>query len=561
MALQHDLPLISTLAIGMSAAFLCGLVATKLRIPPIVGYLIAGVLIGPNTPGLHADVAIAEALSEIGIVLLMFGVGLHFSLKDFLDVKKIAFTGAFLQITVVTSLGAMLAHFWGWAWESGILFGLALSVASTVVLLRSFEERRLLQTLDGHIAIGWLVVQDMAVVLALVLIPALAHGDAAAGAAPLVQLFVALAKVGVFILLMMVVGKRFLPWLLMMVTKTGSRELFTLAVVALAIGVAYSASWLFGVSIALGAFFAGMMIRESDMNHEVATRVLPFQDAFAVLFFVSVGMLFNPAVLLEQPLNILMTLVIVMAGNFLVSCGIVLLFGYPLKTGLLVASGLSQIGEFSFVLVTVGLSYGLLPEAGKDLILTAAIASIAFNPLALYLSRKLYGLAGRTGRLTAMFNMRDDDLAHLRGDEKYVLRDIVILAGHGRVGRQISKNIHDSHIDLVIIDNNRERIETLRQNGFHAIVGDASREETLREAAINKAVALVVAVPDPFEARRVVETARRIRPTLKILVRAHNEEERDYFIGQNIDLAVTGPRAIGMQMANYLNAMRTAYRR
>ncbi|MCE7886722.1 MAG: sodium:proton antiporter [Alphaproteobacteria bacterium PRO2] len=544
MAVRHDLPLVTTLAIGMSAAFVCGLIASKLRIPPIVGYLIAGILVGPYTPGFEVDVNIAEELSEIGIVLLMFGVGLHFSLNDFMEVKKIALTGALSQIAIVTTLGAGISHLWGWPWESSILFGLSLSVASTVVLLRAFEERNLVQTMHGHIAIGWLVIEDLAMILALVLIPALAANESgvAVDVSPLQQLFIALGKIGLFILIMLVAGKRLLPWLLTAVTKTRSRELFTLAVFAMAIGIAFSASQLFGVSFALGAFFAGMMIRESDLNHEVANRALPFQDAFAVLFFVSIGMLFNPHILLEQPLHVLTVTAIIMLGNFVVSFSIVMLFGYQLKTALLVSSGLAQIGEFSFILVTVGLAYGLLPEDGRDLILAGAMTSIALNPVAFFISRKLYEFAERTPRLCS--------------DEKYVLKDLVILAGHGRVGRQISKNIHDSHIDLVVIDNNRERVEALRENGFHAIAGDASQQETLKEAAIHKAVALVVSVPDPFEARRIVESARTLKPSLKILVRAHNEEERDYFITQNADLATTGPRAIGQMMANYLNDMR-----
>ena len=559
MAVSSDLPLITTLAVGMTAAFVGGLVASKLRIPPIVGYLVAGIIVGPYTPWFTADTKIAEELSEIGIVLLMFGVGLHFSLQDFMEVKKIALTGALAQITGVTLIGGGIAHLWGWQLESCILFGLSLSVASTVVLLRMFEERNLVQTVQGHIGIGWLVVEDIAMIIALVLIPALVESglESNSGGPPPAQLvLIAIGKVVLFMVLMLVAGKRFLPWVLSVVTQTRSRELFTLAVFVMALGIAYGASKMFGVSFALGAFFAGMMIRESDLNHEVADRALQFQDAFAVLFFVSVGMLFNPYILVEQPLKVLTVIAIVIGGNFFIGFTIVRLFGYPLKTSLLVASGLSQIGEFSFILVSVGLLYGLLPDDGRDLILAGAMASIALNPVAFYISRRIYEYAEQRPHLAPIFNVRGDDLAHLRGDEKYVLKDLVILVGHGRVGRQISKNIHDSHIDLVVIDNNRERVEALRQNGFHAIVGDASQEETLREAAIAKSVALVVAVPDPFEARRIVDMARKIKPSLKILVRAHNEEEREFFIGQNIDMAITGPRAVGQQMAAYLNAMK-----
>jgi CPA2 family monovalent cation:H+ antiporter-2 len=544
----------------MSTAFVCGLIASKLRIPPIVGYLLAGIIVGPYTPWFSADTEIAEELSEIGIVLLMFGVGLHFSLQDFMEVKKIALTGALAQIAGVTAIGTAISHLWGWPWESCVLFGLSLSVASTVVILRMFEERNLVQTVNGHIGIGWLVVEDIAMILALVLIPALVESgmeSTAGGTSPVQLVLIAVGKVGLFIIVMLVAGKRFLPWLLSIVSKTNSRELFTLAVFVMALGIAYGASKLFGVSFALGAFFAGMMIRESDLNHEVADRALPFQDAFAVLFFVSVGMLFNPDILFEQPFKVLTVIGIIIFGNFAIGFTIVKLFGYPLKTALLVASGLSQIGEFSFILVSVGLMYGLLPDDGRDLILAGAMASIALNPVAFFISRKIYEYAEQRPQLSQIFNIRGDDLAHLRGDEKYILRDLVILVGHGRVGRQISKNIHDSHIDLVIIDNNRERVESLRQNGFHAIVGDASQEATLREAAIAKAVALVVAVPDPFETRRIVDIARKVKPGLKILVRAHNEEEREFFIEQNIDMAITGPRAVGQQMASYLNAMKS----
>lgn len=557
MAIQHELPLLSTLATGLGMAFVCGFGAAKLRIPPIVGYLFAGILIGSYTPGFVADAKIAEELAEIGIVLLMFGVGLHFSIKDLMEVKQIAVTGALAQIVIVTALGSGLAHMWGWSLESGILFGLALSVASTVVLMRSFEERNLLQTTHGHIAIGWLVVEDLAMILALVLIPALAGaGQEGAHGTPLQQLFLAIGKVGLFVIVMLVGGKRILPWLLSEVSKTRSRELFTLTVFAMAIGIAFGAAKLFDVSFALGAFFAGMMIRESDMNHEVANRALPFQDAFAVLFFVSVGMLFNPSIIVEQPLNVLAVTTVIILGNFLSAFSIIMMFGYPLKTGLLVSSGLSQIGEFSFILVSMGMMYGILPDDGRSLVLAGALASIAFNPLVFRLVKPLDMMVARSERLSRLLNRRLDPLAHLRSDEKEALRDLVILVGHGRVGRHISQNIKAAHIDLVIIDSNRERVQALRQNGFHAIVGDATQMETLKEAMIEKAVAVAVAVPDAFEARRIVETAKSLRYFIKILVRAHNEEEVLFFEDQKVDLVLTGPREIGRRMADYLNKLK-----
>ena len=553
----HDLPLVSTIAVGLSMAFVCGFAASKMRIPPVVGYLFAGILVGPHSPGFVVDLAIAEQLSEIGIVLLMFGVGLHFSLKDMAEVRRIAVTGALTRIIIGTAMGAGLAYLWGWPLQSGILFGLALSVASTVVLLKSLEEHNMLRTVEGHIAIGWLIVEDLVMILALVLIPAWANANGEQGITSLgPELFIALGKISLFVITMLIAGRRLLPLLLTAVAKTKSRELFTLAVIVVAVGLAFGASKLFGVSFALGAFFAGMMIRESDLNHEVANRILPFQDAFAVLFFVAVGMLFDPSILLEQPLNVLVVVAIITLGKSLITFLIVMLFRYPVKTGLVVSAGLAQIGEFSFILITLGMSLGLLPEDGRDLILAGALISIALNPLAFYITQPMYAFAAKSARISRFLNMRADALAHLKSEEKRALKDLVILVGHGRVGRQISKNIQAAHLDLVIIDTNRERVEDLRKNGFHAIVGDASRGETLKEAEIEKAVAIAVAVPDIFEARKIVETARALRPSIRVLVRAHNEEERDFFISENVDLALTGPREIGRRMVEYLNEMK-----
>lgn len=566
MAFQHDLPLVSTVAVGLSAAFLCGMIASKLRIPPIVGYLLAGIIIGPHSPGFIADLKIAEELSEIGIVLLMFGVGLHFSLKDLMEVRRISLPGAVAQITAATVLGTGLAHIWGWPLESGLLFGLALSVASTVVLLRSLEDHGQLQTMNGHIAIGWLIVEDLAMVLALVLIPALAAPEvvgeetdaltAMAGGGAFASLLIALGKVSVFVALMLIVGRKALPWLLASVAKTRSRELFTLAVFGIAMGIAFSAAKLFGVSFALGAFFAGMTIRESRLNHEVAARALPFQEAFAVLFFVAVGMLFDPFILLERPLGILAVVAIIVIGKSLAASLIVLLFGYPLKTALLVSAGLAQIGEFSFVLIGMGIFYDILPEEGRDLILVGALISIAINPLIFRLSEYLYNWVGANPRLSNMFNMQDDDLAHLTRDERHDLKDMIILVGCGRVGKHLLQNIRSVY-DVVVIDANREIVESLRNDGTHAITGDAGLEETLQEAAIEKAVAIVVAVPDSFEALRISQTARKLKPSIKILARAHNDEEVEYFLRQNIDLALNGPHEIGRRMVEYLKDMKT----
>lgn len=563
MAVTHDLPLISTLATGLSLAFLFGLTAAKLRIPPIVGYLLAGIVIGPYTPGFVGNIKIAEELSEIGIVLLMFGVGLHFSTKDLMEVKKIALPGAIVQMGAAILMGAGLAYYaWDWPLHSGLMFGLALSVASTVVLLRALEEHNLLQSMNGRIAIGWLIVEDLAMVLALVLVPALAATvapaeGAAAETSLALSLLAALGKVALFIAVMFFGGKRLLPWLLGVVAQTRSRELFTLAVFVAALGVAFAASKLFDISLALGAFFAGMMIRESDLNHEAADRALPFQDAFAVVFFVAVGMLFDPKVLVTQPLNVALTSLIIMVGKSLAAFLIVILFKYPMKTGLLVSASLAQIGEFSFILVGLGVVYNLLPESGRDLVLAGALVSIALNPLAFRFSRAIYEYSGRSARLSSIFNISPEaDLSQLTRNEKVTLKDTVILVGYGKVGVHISQNVQEAHIDLVIIDSNREKVDTLRERGLHAIAGDATHPETLQEAAISKAVALAVAIPDPFAARRIVEEAKILNPNLRILVRAHNDEEMDYFYEQNADLALTGPREIGRRMVEYLNDMR-----
>lgn len=552
-----ELPFLTTITLGFTVAFVLGMVASKLRLPPIVGYLIAGVVVGPYTPGVMADVKIAEELSEIGILLLMFGVGLHFSIRDLLEVRRIAIPGAIVQITAATLLGAAVAYFWDWPLTSGLMLGFALSVASTVVLLRALEQHNLLQSTNGNVVIGWLIVEDVAMVLALVLIPALAkEGGAASGQEIAMDLLIAIGKVIVFVVFMVVAGSRLLPKLLMIVARTHSRELFTLAVFAVAMGVALGAAKLFGVSFALGAFFAGMMIRESDLSHEVADKALPLQDAFAVLFFVAVGMLFNPHILVERPLQVLAVVAIIMVGKSIAAIAIVLLFRYPFKTALLVSAGLAQIGEFSFILANIGVSSGLLPETGRDLILAGAMISISLNPACFHVSQHIQEWLGftpaRKPKDEPLPEDVRDDLAHLKPEEYTSLRQCVILVGHGRVGKHISENMSSAHMDVVIVDSNRQRIEQLRANGAYAIAGDATQEETLRHAGIDKAVAVIVAVPNPYEARRVTEAARHVKPEVKLLVRAHNDEEVEYFTKQGVDLAIMGPREVARRMVQYL---------
>ena len=391
MDIAQDLPLVSTIAVGFSVAFVCGYLALKMHLSPIVGYLIAGVLIGPFTPGFVGDTKIAEQLAEVGIVLLMFGVGMHFSTRDLMKLWKMSLPGAVAQIVVATALGYMLSQWWGWTIEAGIIFGLALSVASTVVLLRALEEHGLIDTESGNIAVGWLIIEDIFMILALVMVPALAHGlESDAGQNAMMRaLGIAIVKVSIFAVIMLVVGKRFLPSLLTSVAALKSRELFTLAVFAVAMGVAFGATVIFDVSLALGAFFAGMVVRDSERSREAAEKTLPLQDAFAVLFFVSVGMLFNPDILLEHPLRVLAVVGIIMVGKSLAGLLIVRLFGHPRLTALTVSAGLAQIGEFSFILVGIGLTYKMLPSDGRDLVLAGSIISITLNPALFHAARFL----------------------------------------------------------------------------------------------------------------------------------------------------------------------------
>lgn len=550
MSVLHDLPLVTTIAAGIGMAFACGFAATKLRLSPLVGYVLAGVLVGPHSPGFVADIEIAEQLSEIGVVLLLFGVGLHFSIEDFMEVRKIASFGALLRIAIITMAGVGLAGFMGWSVGTGLLFGLALSVASTVVMLRALEEHHLLQTMTGKISIGWLIVEDVAMVLAMVLIPALAgvsNLETADHGAIGMELAAAFGKVGLFAVIMVVVGKRFLPWLLTAVSRTGSRELFTLAAITSAMGIAFVAAMLFGVSLALGAFFAGMMIRESDLNHEVADRVLPFQDAFAVLFFVAVGMLFNPAILIQKPLEIVITVAIIILAKGFITFSTVRLFGYSTKTSLLIAAGLAQIGEFSFILIALGMSVGLLSDEVRNLILAGALISIALNPVIFVSVRNWCIKRGMTQR-----SAEDDALAHLEQEEQRDLRNFIVLIGAGRVGETVTKLMDFTSFDLVAVDENREKVEHLRKLGVHAIAGDATERDTLIEAQIEKAHAVLITVPDPFDARRIVELVKSIKPHVRIFVRSHNEEETAFFQAQHIELTVSATEEIARRMVNRL---------
>lgn len=527
--MHAPMPLIVTLAVALGLALVFGFIASRARLPALVGYLIAGVLIGPHTPGFVADVSLATQLAEIGVMLLMFGVGLHFSVGDLLAVRRIALPGAIVQMAVATAMGAGLALAWGWPLAGALVFGISLSVASTVVLLRALESRGVLETGNGRIAVGWLVVEDLAMVLVLVLLPALV-GLATTGSSLTQDFWITLAgillAVAAFIALMLVGGRRVLPWLLWQISKTGSRELFTLCVMALAVSIAYGASALFGVSVALGAFFAGLVLRESEFSQRAAEESLPFRDAFAVLFFVSVGMLFDPIVLVERPLQVLSVAAIIMVGKSLAAAALVLALRYPLNTALTVSASLAQIGEFSFILAGLGVSLGVLPPEGQSLIVAGALLSIALNPLLFSLVEPSRRWILARSSLARRLEARDDPLAELptSTDRKFLAAQVV-LVGYGAVGRQVAASMSAAGIPFVVVEQNRARVEALRAQGTPAVSGDARDPVVLVQAHIAEAGMLVVAVAESTDIQPMIETARTLNPSIPIVVRAPNAEE------------------------------------
>lgn len=564
--MPHNVSLITTLAAGFALALVLGFIAVRLRLPALVGYLLAGVAIGPGTPGFVADGAIAAQLAEIGVMLLMFGVGLHFSLADLLAVRRVALPGAVAQMAVATALGAGLATWWGWSLGSALLFGLSLSVASTVVLLKALEAKGILDSANGRIAVGWLVVEDLAMVLVLVLLPALAPlmgGKAlpgAEGAQLGTTLLRTLAQVGAFVAIMLVLGRRLFPWLLWQVTKTGSRELFTLCTVAAAVSIAYGSSALFGVSFALGAFFAGMVLRESEFSQRAAEQTLPLQDAFAVLFFVSVGMLFDPAVLLEQPLRVLATVAIIMAGKSVAAVVLVLLLRYPVRTALTAAASLAQIGEFSFILAGLGLTLGLLSAEAQSLIVAGALISIALNPLAFTAIEPLERWLGRHPRLANRIAPPEDALAALpMSTEARYLANQVVLVGYGRVGRGIGEALAAHGVPFVVVEANRDHVADLRDQGHVAVWGDATEPEVLVQAHIRDARALVIATPDTLDVRQTVAIARELNPTVQVVVRSHNETEAALLREEGTGTVLVGEQELARAMTRHvLDTLRPA---
>jgi CPA2 family monovalent cation:H+ antiporter-2 len=562
--MPHDTPLIATIAIGLALAFVFGLLAQRLRLPPIVGYLLAGVVVGPFTPGYVADQKLAVELAEIGVILLMFGVGLHFSLKDLLSVRVIAIPGAIGQIAVATLLGMGLAWFLGWSFGAGIIFGLALSVASTVVLLRALQERRQVETEKGKIAVGWLIVEDLVMVLTLVLVPPLAGllgGKqptdisnpglvAALGVGPVwATLILTAAKVALFVALMLVVGRKVIPWVLHYVAHTGSRELFRLAVLAIALGVAYGSANLFGVSFALGAFFAGMILAESQLSQQAARETLPLRDAFAVLFFVSVGMLFNPAVLLTNPLAVLATFLIIALGKSLAAYLIVRAFGHPNSVALTISASLAQIVEFSFILIVLAVNLAIVPPEARDLVVAGSILSILVNPLMFMAIDKLSSPKDVPAPQPAVLGASVP--APKVEDPSTTLTGHVVLVGHGRVGSAISAALLAKGVPFVVVEEDHATVEDIRAKGIETFVGAFGERSMLDRLNLAGASCVVSAIPDAFEAGHLVEAAKAANPGVRVVARAHSSEAVTYLRNLGADIVLMGEEELakGMSLA------------
>jgi len=549
----HETPLIATLTLAFVGASVFGLIAGRLRLPPILGYLLAGVALGPSTPGFTANPDLAAELAEIGVILLMFGVGLHFSYRDLMKVQSIALPGAIAQMAIATLLGTVLGLALGWPLSGGLAFGLALSVASTVVLVRALEERQLLDTRSGHIAVGWLVIEDLAMVAALVFLPVIA-GALPGGRPDLLaqhggvglSLSVTLGKLVAFIALMLLVGRRLIPWVLARVASLGSRELFTLTVLGMAVGIAYAAAKLFDVSFALGAFAAGMILKESELSHKAGDNILPLRDAFAVLFFVSVGMLFKPATLVDRPLAVLATLLTIVVGKSIAALLIVRAFRHPADTALLIAASLAQIGEFSFILTSMALSLRILPEEARDLVVAGAIGSILLNPAVFSIATKMR--ARRLGRTPIRHTGHAALGVDIAAPHQSELADHVVLVGHGRVGRRIKEALKHDGVKVAVVDSGIERVEALRREGEIAILGNATREEVLRAAGVSDAACLILAIPNGFESGEIVARARAINRQLRIVARAHSDGEIDHLIASGADRVVMGEYEIARCM-------------
>lgn len=556
--MPHDVDLIVLLAVGFGVALFFGYLAARLRLPPLIGYLIAGIIISPNTPGIEADIHLANQLAELGVMFLMFGVGMHFSLNDLLLVRRIAVPGAILQIAVATLLGVGVSMLWGWSFGSALVFGLSLSCASTVVLLKALGDRSLLDSVNGKIAVGWLLVEDLVMVLVLVLLPATAvllGGKAPEGADGNIWLTLGLTllKVIGFIAFMLIVGKRVVPIIMQFVARLGSRELFTLTVVAAAVSIAYGSYAIFGVSMALGAFFAGMVVKESDFSHRAEEETLPLREIFSILFFVSVGMLFDPHILVERPLHILAVIAIIMVGKTLAAMALVLFFRYPINTALTVGASLAQIGEFSFILATLGVSLGLLSLEAQNLILAGALFSITLNSFIFSAIEPVQRWIRERSHLARLLERSGDPLAMLPDEvDQAYLRDQVVIVGYGGVGRRITENLINENIKVVIAEENREIVEKLRQSNIAAVSGVATEPGVLIQAHIMHARLLVISPMDILDIHRIVAIAKQLNPQIQVLICAESKEEAAVIRDENIGEVFYAKEEMAKNMSHHI---------
>ena len=558
--MPHNVDLIILLAVGFGMALIFGYISARLRLPPLIGYLVAGIIISPNTPGVVGDMALASQLAELGVMFLMFGVGMHFSLKDLLQVRRIALPGAILQIAVATLLGVAVSMLWGWSFGSALIFGLSLSCASTVVLLKALGDRGLLDSVNGKIAVGWLLVEDLVMVLALVLLPATAVllggyalPDTDTSQSIWITIGITLLKVTGFIAFMLIIGKRLVPMILQLVARLGSRELFTLTVVAAAISIAYGSYAVFGVSMALGAFFAGMVVKESDFSHRAEEETLPLREIFSILFFVSVGMLFDPAILIAEPLRILAVVAIIMVGKTLAAIALVLFFRYPINTALTVGASLAQIGEFSFILATLGLSLGLLTLDAQNLILAGALFSITLNSFVFSAIEPAQRWIRERSHLARLLERSGDPLAMLPDevDQDY-LRDQVVIIGYGGVGRRLSENLIQQNIKVVIAEENREIVEKLRFEGIAAVTGEATEPGVLIQAHIQHARLLVISPMDILDIHRIVDISKQLNPEIQVLICAESKEEAVVIRKDNIGEVFYAKEELAKNMSHHI---------
>lgn len=563
--MPHDVDLIILLAVGFGAALLFGFIAARLKLPPLIGYLVAGIVISPNTPGVVADMVLANQLAELGVMFLMFGVGMHFSLNDLMTVRRIALPGAMLQIAVATLMGMGLTMWWGWSFGAALVFGLSLSCASTVVLLRALGDKGLLDSVNGKIAVGWLLVEDLVMVLVLVLLPATAtllggqtpvhEGDSGTQHSILVTLGITLLKVSAFIAFMLIIGKRLIPKIMLQVARIGSRELFTLTVVAAAVSIAYGSYALFGVSMALGAFFAGMVVKESDFSHRAEEETLPLREIFSILFFVSVGMLFNPSIIWEQPFHIIGVVAIIMIGKTIAAMALVLFFRYPLNTAMTVGASLAQIGEFSFILATLGLSLKLITPEAQNLILAGALISITLNSFVFAAIEPIQVWIRKRSHLARLLERSGDPLSMLPDevDQSY-LRDQVVIVGYGDVGSRIATSLKEQGIKFVIAEENREIVESLRAKGIAAVSGDATEPAVLIQAHIMHASMLVVSPVDILYVRRMAEIARQLNPDIEIMICTESNEEAKLIEEENIGTVFMAKQELANNMTKHIMA-------